>query len=466
MTGYCYTTPHHAHLPQRQQRRSLPRGDRGALARQRRLASAVGYGDDAFTVPRGRGVPRDLRRDRDERLVRRDRHRRERARDRRTDRAVGARRLPPPLATSTTTSRRRRSGSPDCRTVPSRAGSDEASPWRTSIARRGERSAATCTSRSRASSTISNPTEFGTLYTAGRAGRALREWPTRPATACTSTARGSPTPWPRSAAIPATLSRATRASTPCAFGGTKNGLAAGEAVLLFPQGDGGDVRARPTRAFDVPSQGNRSPPEQAPVRRGAPFAEVLSGGAGWGVAPARRPTPTPWPPDLGGGVRPVSGLAPAFPVGVSTASSCPPARDRSTNALRGRRPRPTTRFGDARSTGLSRLMCSFDTRAGGGRRAARGRDAGLRRRRSRSNNQFGPSGAAATADARVLPTGLLITALGRRMRCFSNQCQVNSRWRIEPTVDVWRSRHDPIGVTDRSAHRCEESNESSSRKTC
>ena len=91
--------------------------------------------------------------------------------------------------------------------------------------RRARRPAAACVS-------ITQCTELGTLYTRRRDPRARRARARARPAACTSTARGSPTPPPRSACRCGELAAGAGVDI-VSFGGTKNGLLGGEAVVIL-----------------------------------------------------------------------------------------------------------------------------------------------------------------------------------------------------------------------------------------
>lgn len=134
------------------------------------------------------------------------------------------------------------------------------------------------------------------------------------------------------------------------FGGTKNGLAAGEAVLFFRQGDGAAFE-RARRVFPYHRKGTGHLLSKHRFIS-APFAATLASGA-WlrhaahANAMAAR---------LAAGLS-AEGLEPAFPVeGNGVFVRLPEAVDTRLRE-RGHGYYP---FGD-RDQGLSRLMCSFDT---------------------------------------------------------------------------------------------------------
>jgi threonine aldolase len=198
--------------------------------------------------------------------------------------------------------------------------------------------------------TLSNPTEFGTLYTpdelsalcvaAHAAGYRVHVDGARFANAVAGLACD-----PRALAVDAGVDALS-------FGGTKNGLAAGEAVLFFPQGDGTTLE-RARRAFPFHRKGTGHLLSKHRFVS-APFTEVLSTGA-WlrhaahANAMAAR---------LGQGLE-ANDLAPAFPVeGNGVFVRLPEPVDAALRAA-GHVYYP---FGDA-DLGLSRLMCSFDTSA-------------------------------------------------------------------------------------------------------
>ena len=134
------------------------------------------------------------------------------------------------------------------------------------------------------------------------------------------------------------------------FGGTKNGLAAGEAVLFFRQGDGAAFE-RARRVFPYHRKGTGHLLSKHRFIS-APFAATLASGA-WlrhaahANAMAAR---------LAAGLS-AEGLEPAFPVECNGVFVRLPEAVDARLRERGHGYYP---FGD-RDQGLSRLMCSFDT---------------------------------------------------------------------------------------------------------
>lgn len=134
------------------------------------------------------------------------------------------------------------------------------------------------------------------------------------------------------------------------FGGTKNGLAGGEAVLFFPQGNGSDYR----RACEVFPYHRKATGHLLSKHRfvSAPFRAVLESGA-WlrhaahANAMAR---------DLEAGLRRL-GIPPRFPVEANALFVALPRAvlSRMNEAGHGCYP-----FGDA-AWGVHRLMCAHDT---------------------------------------------------------------------------------------------------------
>ncbi len=198
--------------------------------------------------------------------------------------------------------------------------------------------------------TISNPTEFGTLY--------------RPADVRAICAAAHAAGYrvhvdgARFANAVAALDCDPRALTRDAgvdalsFGGTKNGLACGEAVVLFPQGDGAAfTRACATIGFHRKGTGHLLSKHRFLA---APFAATLEGGA-WlrhaahANAMARR---------LGAGLA-AAGFEPVFPVEANGVFVRLPEAAAAAIRAAGH---GFYGFGD-RAQGISRLMCSFDTTA-------------------------------------------------------------------------------------------------------
>lgn len=139
------------------------------------------------------------------------------------------------------------------------------------------------------------------------------------------------------------------------FGGTKNGLACGEAVLLFPQGDGAEFE-RAVRTFPLHRKGTGHLLSKHRFVS-APFAALLADHA-WlkharhANAMARR---------LAKGLA-VHGVEPAFPVEANAVFVRLPGKtDERLRAMgHGYYPFEAPR---ADGTVLVRLMCSFDTRS-------------------------------------------------------------------------------------------------------
>ena len=196
--------------------------------------------------------------------------------------------------------------------------------------------------------TVSNSTEFGTVYTteemsdlcraAHDAGYRVHVDGARFANAVASLD-----------CRPAELASSAGVDA-LSFGGTKNGLACGEAVCFFPQGDG-EVFQRATDVFTFHRKGSgHLLSKHRFVTR--PFTAVLRDGA-WlkyaahANAMARR---------LGTGLT-EHGFPPVFPVAANAVFlRLPSAVDEALQqAGHGYYP-----FGDPQQ-GMSRLMCSFDT---------------------------------------------------------------------------------------------------------
>ncbi len=136
------------------------------------------------------------------------------------------------------------------------------------------------------------------------------------------------------------------------FGGTKNGLAMGEAVLFFPQGDGHDC----ARAVDRFPFLRKSTAHLVSKHRfiAAPFRAVLEDGSWLRHAAHANAMAT----RLGRGLE-GCGLAPLVPVqsnGVFT--RLPDTADAALRAVG----HGYYGFGDP-SDGITRLLCSFDTQA-------------------------------------------------------------------------------------------------------
>ncbi len=197
--------------------------------------------------------------------------------------------------------------------------------------------------------TISNPSEFGTLYRpdevasicaiAHEHGYRVHVDGARFANAVAALGCD-----PRALSVEAGVDALS-------FGGTKNGLAAGEAVLFFPQDDGAAFE-RARRVFPYHRKGTGHLLSKHRFIS-APFAATLASGA-WlrhaahANAMAAR---------LAAGLS-AEGLEPAFPVESNGVFVRLPAAVDARLRARGHGYYP---FGD-RDQGLSRLMCSFDTR--------------------------------------------------------------------------------------------------------
>jgi threonine aldolase len=196
--------------------------------------------------------------------------------------------------------------------------------------------------------TVSNPTELGTVYTPGEmtalcdaahaAGFRVHVDGARFANACAAVGCD-----PRALTVDAGVDAMS-------FGGTKNGLAAGEAVLLFPQGDGAAfARADHALPYLRKSTGHLLSKHRFIA---APFAATLRDSvwlrhAAHANAMARR---------LGDGLASF-GLVPAYPVEANGIFVVLPAAVDAGLKAAGHGYYP---FGDP-ALGLSRLMCSFDT---------------------------------------------------------------------------------------------------------
>ncbi len=196
--------------------------------------------------------------------------------------------------------------------------------------------------------TISNSTEFGTVYT-----------PDEVRTLCETAHAGGfrvHMDGARFANAVAHLDCAPRDLTSIAgldaltFGGTKNGTAYGEAVVFFPQGDGSAFR-RATSTFEHHRKGTGHLLSKHRFVA-APFAAVLSDGvwlrhATHANTMARR---------LADGLQ-RAGIEPAAPVEANGVFVKLPDRVDQALKAKGHGYYP---FGDS-TQGLSRLMCSFDT---------------------------------------------------------------------------------------------------------
>lgn len=137
------------------------------------------------------------------------------------------------------------------------------------------------------------------------------------------------------------------------FGGTKNGLALGEAILFFPQGDGEAFR-RATMALPHHRKGTGHLLSKHRFVS-APFARTLTDGswlrrAAHANSMAHR---------LGAGLR-ESGVNVRFPVDANGVFVELPPKLHETLRSKGHEYYP---FGDA-AWGVHRFMCSFDTEAG------------------------------------------------------------------------------------------------------
>ena len=102
---------------------------------------------------------------------------------------------------------------------------------------------------------LTQATELGTVYTPDELQAVWRPGQARTACASTWTAPASPTPWPRSAAPPSEITWQAGVDVLC-FGGTKNGMAVGEAVVFFDRELAARVRlplqaGRPARLQDA-----------------------------------------------------------------------------------------------------------------------------------------------------------------------------------------------------------------------
>lgn len=200
--------------------------------------------------------------------------------------------------------------------------------------------------------TISNPTEFGTVYTpdetralcaaARRAGYRVHVDGARFANAVAALGCD-----PRDLTIRAGVDALS-------FGGTKNGLALGDAVVLFPQEDSGVFRrAERSLPFHRKSSGHLLSKHRFVA---APFAATLRGGC-W-LAHARHANAMA--ASLAAGLREI-GLPPAHPVEANGVFVRLPARVDAAlrHAGHGYYPFPDLAGGPP----LARLMCSFDTHA-------------------------------------------------------------------------------------------------------
>lgn len=196
--------------------------------------------------------------------------------------------------------------------------------------------------------TISNPTEFGTVYSAGEiraiadaahaGGFVLHMDGARFANAVAATG-GDPRAITTDAGVDA-----------LSFGGTKNGLAFGEAIVFIRQGDGAACRRAAERLPFLRKGTGHLLSKHRFVS--APFAASIAGGA-WlrhaahANAMAAR---------LASGLV-ERGIEPAFPVEANGVFVALPAEIDAGLQARGHGYYP---FGDP-DEGLSRLMCSFDT---------------------------------------------------------------------------------------------------------
>ncbi len=197
--------------------------------------------------------------------------------------------------------------------------------------------------------TISNPTEFGTVYSpeetralaeaAHAGGSRLHVDGARLANAVAATGGDA-----RSLLTDAGVDAVS-------FGGTKNGLAFGEAIVLLPQGDGSEARRAAARLPYLRKASGHLLSKHRFVA--APFAATLETGA-WLVHAAHA---NAMAARLGAGLADL-GLVPAFPVQANGVFVRLPAAVHAGLQARGHGYYP---FGDA-ADGLFRLMCSFDTR--------------------------------------------------------------------------------------------------------
>ena len=196
--------------------------------------------------------------------------------------------------------------------------------------------------------TISNPTEFGTLYRpedvrvlaqmAHANGFRLHVDGARFANAVAALGCD-----PRDLTVHAGVDALS-------FGGTKNGMALGEAIIFFPQGDGAAAaRAAQVLPFHRKGTGHLLSKHRFVT---APFAAMLESGA-WLRHAA---TANAMAARLGRGLAAI-GIEPAFPVEANAVFAALPARVDERLRDRGHGYYP---FGDRRR-GLIRLMCSFDT---------------------------------------------------------------------------------------------------------
>lgn len=199
--------------------------------------------------------------------------------------------------------------------------------------------------------TISNPTEFGTVYTPGEV-RAICDW----AHASGYRVHVDGARFANAVAAlgcrPAELAGDAGVDA-LSFGGTKNGLAFGEAVCFFPQGDGARCAAADAAfPFLRKSSGHLLSKHRFVT---APFARTVGDGswlrhAAHANAMARR---------LGDGLAAI-GLAPRFPVQANGVFVALPGAVDAALRARGHGYYP---FGDP-AWRLVRLMCSFDTTEG------------------------------------------------------------------------------------------------------
>jgi threonine aldolase len=198
--------------------------------------------------------------------------------------------------------------------------------------------------------TVSNPTEFGTVYTPEEM-KALGD-------AARASGYRLHVDGARFANAVAGLGCDPRALTRDAgvdalsFGGTKNGLAFGEAIVLFPRDDddGALARARATLPFHRKGSGHLLSKHRFVS---APFAAMLSGGA-W-LAHARHANEMA--ARLGAGFA-ARGVDPAFPV---EANGVFVRLDEGLDAALRAAGHGYYPFGD-HADRLFRFMCSYDTK--------------------------------------------------------------------------------------------------------
>lgn len=196
--------------------------------------------------------------------------------------------------------------------------------------------------------TISNPTEFGTVYTPEQV-RALCEvahdygYRVHVDGARFANAVAQLQCDPRALTVDAGVDALS-------FGGTKNGLAYGEAVLLFPQGDGSDYKCA-VKAFAFHRKGTGHLLSKHRFVS-APFAATLRDGIWLRHAAHANAMATL----LANGLAELL-ISPAYPVEANSVfASLPPGVDAALQAAgHGYYP-----FGDP-DLNLIRLMCSFDT---------------------------------------------------------------------------------------------------------